>query len=461
MHGIAQKLTQTIIGSILQMKIMSYKIASVGLLAVIVSGTVFAQTKPVSLKECLDIALQNNPDIRLAFEEQNKNMADYQFVKAQDRLQVYAGTNSSEDSSTVRTKDQLALYQIFAGIYATYPLLHPGQGAKEDMSRGKINISKIADKKVKDGVLLSVKNAYYGCIAAHKNTELRDRMKSNFAKRLVSIKGLVQTGDRPILEQSMAEVSLSQSNLEYQKAKNQEKVAESELRAAMGILSDSSPILTEDFPESYQLKYSIDEINNFVDQYCADVLIARVETEMSMSGIWFARAQHLPVVNITVLYGRTKYGIDPQHVEYKSLTDRKEWKSSFGFIFDARLPIFNGGAITAQTDGAIADYNKALYNERKVILQSRKNAQNYVNKLNELRDQIEISRLNIENSRVNLNLAQRSYDSGIGSQIVVQNAEMSLLTAELGLITAKQEYFSTIAMLSNLIGLEEKDLCGK
>ncbi|HNX58081.1 MAG TPA: TolC family protein, partial [Spirochaetota bacterium] len=403
--------------------------------------------------------LQNNPDIRLAVENQNGTMADYRYVKALDRLQVN-GELSPSQSSTTET-ERVGKYNIFAGLVATYPLVNPGQGAKEEMARRKVDISKIQEKDTKDQVLLSVKTSYYQCIAAHKNTELRDRIRSNFAKRFVTIKGLVQTGDRPILDQSMAEVSLSQSNLEYQQARNREKVAESELRAVMGVMTDSSPIITDDFPDIYQPKYSIDEIYNFIDQYCSDVQIARSHTEIAREGIWHARSMHLPEVNLIGFWGRQYNNLDPKNIKYNELSDRKRWEDKIGFAMAAKVSIFNGGAITAQTDSAIADYNKAIYNERKVLLLARKNAQNYLNRLNELRDQIEISRLNIENSRVNLNLAQRSYDSGIGSQIVVQNAEMSLLQSELNLIGAKMEYFSTIARLANLVGIEENELCGK
>lgn len=441
------------------MKIMSYKTLYATVAVLAVSSIAFAQSKTISLRECIEIASQNNPDIRLAAENQNGAVADFQYEKALDRLQVNGVLQSSEmDNSET---ERISTYKVFAGLVATYPLVRPGQGAKEEIARKKVDVSKIGEKKVKDQVLLSVKTLYYQCISARKNTELRDRIRSNFAKRLVSIKGLVQTGDRPILEQSMAEVSLSQSNLEYQQAKNQEKVAEAELRVAMGVMSDASPILTEEFPDIYQPKYSVDEINNFIDQYCSDVLIARAQTEITREGIWYARAQHLPVVDLVGLWGRQYNDLDPQNIKYKDLTDRKRWRDKVGFTLNAKVSIFNGGAITAQTDSAIAEFNKSIYNERKVLLQARKNAQNYLNKLNELRDQIEISRLNIENSRVNLNLAQRSYDSGIGSQLVVQNAEMSLLQAELGLISAKMEYFSTIAMLANLVGIEENELCGK
>ncbi|HEY1406441.1 MAG TPA: TolC family protein [Spirochaetota bacterium] len=436
-----------------------FRIHIVALIIVILTGAGFAQTKPISLNECLSIALQNNPDIRLAAEEQNKSIADYQLVKATDRLQVGAVVNTAKEPNAAGKA--VNLFDLFAGFTASYPLAHPGQGSREEIARKNLDISKITEKKTNDEIVLAVKTAYYGCISARKSTEVRDRIKKNFAVRLNATKGLVQTGDRPILDQSMAEVSLSQSNLEYQKAKNQEEVAKSELRVAMGVLSSDTPILTEDFPEMYQLKYGIDEIQNFINQYCYDVLTARVQTEIAKEGISVARAQHLPFADITGIWGKTYVGVDPKNIEYKGFSDRKRWETSMGVVFSAHISIFTGGAIAAQTDGAIADYNKALYNERKVLLKARKDAQNFVNRLNELRDQIEISRLNIENSRINLNLAQRSYDSGIGSQLVIQNAEGSLLEAEIGLIVAKQDYFTTMAQLSNLIGLEEKDLCGK
>jgi outer membrane protein len=441
------------------MSIMSFKKLLLLTCFIFLTDSVWAQVKAISLKECLDIALQNNPDIRLALEGQNKSMADYQFTRAADRLQVLAAIRMSEDTS-VEKKGNVGIYQIFTGLIATYPLVNPGQGSKEESARKKLDIAKINEKKARDAVLLSVKMAYYSSIGARKNTELRERLKKSYEKRLLTVKGLVQTGDRPILEQSMAEVSLSQANLEYKKYQNIEQIAKSELKASMGLVSDNSEILTEDFSDMYQIKYSIDEIRNFINQYCPDVIISRFETEIARENIWYVRAQHLPSVDIDALMGFRHLNIDPKNIQYRDLANNKKWKSYYGIGLSAKMSVYNGGSIAAMTDGAVADFNRALYNERKVFLQAVKNAQNAINKLNEIREQIEISKLNIENARINLNLAQRSYESGIGSQLIVQNAEMSYLQAEIGLINAKQEYFSTIAQLANLIGLEERDLCG-
>jgi outer membrane protein TolC len=418
----------------------------------------FSQDRPISLQECLSVAIQNNPDIRLSVEDESKALADYQYIKAIDRLQV-VGALQGQDKETIKV-GSIGTYSLFAGLIASYPLARPGQGSREDIARRGLDIAKINEKKMKDSVVLLVKSSYYGCIAAKKYTDLRERIKKNYEHRLLSVKGLVRTGDRLILDQSMAEVSLSQATLEFQKARNQELIIKSELKASMGLQPDSSDITVEDYPDLSFLKYGIDEINNFIDQYCPDVLTARVQTEMARDKIWMIRALHLPTVDLQMAWGIENDSIDSKAVRYRDVMDSKNWGSVIHFGVTAKVSIFNGGSINAQTDSAIAEHKKAIYYESKVILQMRKNARNFVNKLNELRDQIEISRLNIENSRINMNLAQRSYDSGIGNQLIVQNAEMSLLQAEMSLIEAKQNYFTVMAQLANMIGIEENELCG-
>ena len=78
-----------------------------------------------------------------------------------------------------------------------------------------------------------------------------------------------------------------------------------------------------------------------------------------------------------------------------------------------------------------------------------------------LREQINISRLSIENARTNQRLAEKSYEAGIGSQLELRNAEESLLRAELGILSARYDYLTLLARMSNLIGLGEDFLCGK
>jgi outer membrane protein len=445
------------------------------------SVSVFAENdqRAVTVQECVSLSLQNNPEIRGLIEDENKSIADYKAAQGADSLNAnftftpHAAAMVYDSKSTppgykpglvdaTNTTINDKWYCPYMQLSLTYSLYNPVNKAKIAVSRKSIDAAKLQGKKGRDDFVGNVKTLYYNLIRANNAVKLRQQMKTNYESRLASIRVYVQRGDRPVMDQSSAEVALSQVSIDLKVAQNLAADIMSELKAAMGIMNDAPDLNVADFSELPELTYSIDQIEGLINTYSADVLIAANRTEQARLAITAARMQHLPSVQIFGGYIYSNPSVDFQDTKtYQNMSGRSKWEISSVIGVTASINIFSGGRIVAQTDSAIADYNKAVYNQRRQSINARKNAQNYVRKLKELREQVKVVRLNIANSRMNLTLTQRSFDSGIVNQLVVQNAEIGLLQAQMSLVDAQCEYFKVLANLSNLIGLEESFLCGK
>jgi outer membrane protein TolC len=72
---------------------------------------------------------------------------------------------------------------------------------------------------------------------------------------------------------------------------------------------------------------------------------------------------------------------------------------------------------------------------------------------------MEISSLITKNAQRHLLLAQRSYENGGGSLLELQDAELSVISAEIGYLESKYGYLLALAKISNLIGIGENYLC--
>ena len=108
---------------------------------------------------------------------------------------------------------------------------------------------------------------------------------------------------------------------------------------------------------------------------------------------------------------------------------------------------------------AVSGYNVTLYYEKKVRLNIRSMIRSSFQHLNELIKQINMSKLMVLNAKKHMRLSQRYYETGVGSQHHVRNAELSVLNAELDAIKARYQYFITLSNLSNIVGLKEENLC--
>ena len=404
----------------------------------------------------------------ISSENKKQAIAQYYVVKSQGRPQVAAAlqtveilkTSSSAGNGDLNIPGRDTNIGLFAGLNLTYPLLAPGYSEKVDLARRGLDMSKVTDIKSRGGIILSVRNAYYGYLSSIMVVRLRERIKNNYEVRLGSTKVMVRNGDRPLYDLSAAEASFSQAQLDYDQAMNNQMFMRSELFAAMGVPETEGELLVEDIRDLPELKYNLSEMYRIAEEHSPDIILASYQKDTARVGIEVAQAAHSPYMNLYVMGGMendTLHGRQYFNQNFRS----ENWTPSFHGGVLSGISVYSGGGISASVDSALAEYNKAIYNERKIAIQVRKQITQSVSKINAMRKQIEISHVNVRNAQINLEVSKKMYDNGVGAIALVQNAEMAVFTAELAEIDAKFGYLNALALLANLVGLDEALLCKK
>jgi HAE1 family hydrophobic/amphiphilic exporter-1 len=291
--------------------------------------------------------------------------------------------------------------------------------------------------------------------------ELVDKFKIKLDKA----KLLFKTGQRPILDVSKAEVDYANSRLQYEKSINNETLLKTKLFAEMGIIDDDIDFMPVKVDELPGLRFDLPALNKLAEEYYPEIKISRMRTELSKINISAAKSDHMPVVDFLASVGFENTNLHGWKTkeEIKDKADGENWEVSSHFGLRARMPVdfLSGGAIEARVDAAVAEYNMFTYNEKKVLVKMRALVRTYYQSMNEIKKQIEISVPIIDNANKHLMLAQRSYESGLSTQLDMQDAEMAVLEAKLNLLKARYDYLIALGDLSNVIGLGEEYLCEK
>ncbi|MDY6933521.1 MAG: TolC family protein [Spirochaetota bacterium] len=443
---------------------------------IIFTLSLYPYIKEVTLNECIEIALQNHPELKAAEEDERKAKANYKIAQSKNKLLVNGEIKTieffekEEDASGSDTVLDITGIDsdigLFAGPTLTYNLIDPQRVGIENSTRLSIDLLKMNSVKVKKTIICNVKRSYYGYLFAKENSELMGKLVDKFKKKLQMAKALFKRGQRPILDVSKSEVDLADAKLEYEKAKNSENMMKIDLLVSMGIINDNIEFSPSSVDELPQLRFSLQELNKLAVDYYPEIQIARYIKEINKLNISAAKSARYPIVNLISSIGFFNRNIvnndtvdDWKEIEENLKSDNWEGRLQIGIT--ASVPLYSGGAIQANVDSSIAEYNKSIYIERNILIKMRAMIRNYFHSMNELVKQMEISKLIEDNARKHLMLAQKSYKNGIGFQLDIQDAEMAVLKAELSFIKARYDYLIMLANLSNVVGLGEEYLCIK
>ena len=434
-----------------------------------------SETRIVTVDECISIGLQNNPELNMSAEDQKIAAAKLDQLKSQkkpllsfDARTTYDEIDTDEEKSEDHKGRLLKFYKLdeykyglFAGVTAKYRLIHPDYSSKLDYAKKNVEIAKLLEFQKKSEIILNIKKAYYDYLSSKHAAELMGKMEENYKKRVNVVRVLVKNGERPVIELSTAEANLSRETLNCKKAKNAQEYKRLELLASMGIFENiEGDFDFADIEKIPDFKLNIDVLLDLAENNSPSYLMAKYKKESARLSVDVAKSADNLTVDMMASFGKK----DDMLYKVKYFRDNlksKKWETVYFINFVASKPLYTGGLYTAAVEESVAAYNKERYNELQVKNSIRTTITLVYSKMQELTEQVQISKLNLENARMNLRLAQLSYDNGTGSQTTLQNAEYSLFKSELDISNSKYEYIKNLALLSNLIGVKEELLCGK
>ncbi len=435
----------------------------------IITTNTFSETEDriLNVNECIQIALQFHPNVQVSIEERKRAMADYRVARAQRSLIVNGEIKTVEYlKATARSSESFfnvpgidTSIGLFAGLGASYSLYNARKQKLIESAECSVRASKYSSKKTINEIIYNVKEAYYSYIIAKENLIVREKILKKNEERLKVAEILYRNGQRPIVDVSRAKVNISEAQLELEKASNNERLMRRNLLTSMGIGdSDIEPKLqeVETMPE---LKYTLNDLFKFVDTNEPDIQVMKAQKEISKLNIAVEKAQRYPDVNI-----QFSLGLENRGLNFDSLADNFKagsWHPRLQGAILARFPIYTGGMITAKIDAAESDYRKMVYKERELRQAKYALVRNDFLTLSELNKQLEMAKIVVENAEKHFLLAQKTYQSGEGTQLELQDAQVSMLNAELSQISARYKYLITLAKISKSVGLSEDLLCKK
>lgn len=436
------------------------------ILFIVFSTAVFAEERTVTIDECIEIALQNHPDFLLSIEDNKKSIADYKIARSLKSIIIdgeiktveYTRSDSSADSR-FSIPGQDTDIGLFAGLSFTYNLYDAKKDIIEDEARTSIDIAKIKNFQVKNKIIFEVKNAYYGYLLSKNTLIIREEIFNKYKSKSDLARQLFEQGSRPVLDVSKAEVDLADAQLQLEKARNNERKMKLNLYYSMGLEETENlninPVDADTIPESL---CSLSNLYRLSEVYSPVIRISKLEKKIARLKAAEQMGSHYPSVDLLIGLGyenKRLYGMN----NMQDNLDWGNWSPAFHGALRASIPIYSGGRISAKVDSAVSDYNKVVYKEKEILIDTKNQIRDNFKSLEEIKKQMEISELIIKNAQRHQLLAQRSYENGGGSLLELQDADLSVIKARIGFLESRYAYFITLAKLINIVGSGESSIC--
>jgi cobalt-zinc-cadmium efflux system outer membrane protein len=299
-----------------------------GIVCLLSSAPLWAETKPLALPQVVDYSLLNNGDLKSFREE--KGIRDAGKVRAgllpNPTLELEGETGALTGSSA---ENSLSL-----GVSQEF-LLSGKRAKRLDLARRELEIYRwqLADRE--RGLRLEVKTAFYDVVLAEKRVALADRAIALNRQLLDVTKDRLAAGDIPELEMNLVQVELARSEgakIDVAIVLNRNQAR---LYRLMGFPLGENPLIEGNFETDVLLTKNLAELKRFARDNRPDIKALEAEKSRGESDIVLARAEGVPNLTAGLALKRDTTSIEVGGVE------GKDTAYTIGLRLSMPIPVFD------------------------------------------------------------------------------------------------------------------------
>ncbi|MDI6827171.1 MAG: TolC family protein, partial [Armatimonadota bacterium] len=350
--------------------------------------------RPLTLQECISIALQNHSSVLVAKKSIEASKAGLKQARAGYLPDITLGTDYSKSGyeggqvgTGLRRVGTFENEQTTIGLSQTF--LDGGRtktairqaSAQERIAEAELEMTK-------QERILAVTQAYFKALLTKRLVDIADQTVKEAEKQLEMIKARIEAGDAARVDLYPVEVQVANAKLNKLQADNNARIAANALRNAMGLEKGPELQITDVKSPEFSVP-SLEECMTSALRNRPELARSTAQIDSAKAALSLARQQLLPVPSASLNYDRGLAGSG-----YDS-----QWSIGARLSFN----VFDGGALRAQVESnkarveslrlTIEQLNKDIANE---VEEAHLNLTNALERLSASKANVELTRTNLE-----------------------------------------------------------------
>ena len=411
-------------------------------------------SKPLALAELADIALQNNPASRQAWNDARAAAA--QVAQAEGRFMptLVANAGVRRDKTTAEPDSfDSGSTRYGPGLQVNYLILNLGGGRKAAVEAAlqTVYAANYTFNRALQDTLLSVETAYYGFISAKASIAATEASVKDAHTALETAQIRKNAGTGTELDVLQAQALYDQSLYGLASARGLALIARGNLAQAMGVPADTELEVQE---PTVDVANSLDsqDMRKLIDEAIGrrpDIAALRATLAAKKAIVKAVGSELWP----SLYFNGSAARDDFKNISGKDMQD-SDWFYSGGLslqwtLFDGFQTLSGKRIAQAQADSLQAQLQQA---ELAAGAEVWARYHNYETALKKYK----FSTAYLHSASSSYDLALDSYKAGLKSILDLLNAESQLAQARSQQITTRQETFTALANLAYATGLLEK-----
>lgn len=410
---------------------------------VIVVGRVASdQAVDLTLPKTVQMALDYNRDIKVAHYALNSSDFDIAIAKAGKMPQVGYTWSGARAMSQNMGRDVIG--NSFKNSFSVSIPLYTGGLVENEIANAKLGKTNAQEEmlRVQQATKYSAVEGYYALLAYQELRDVYHEAVDNLQGHLDNVTAQYNVGTKAKVDVLSSNVSLANSKTTAVTADNNVAIAESNLNNILGL-----PLQTKLNLADHQLPFdtydiSLQEAIDYAMKYRPEVLQAAVAVQEAENSIGIAQAGNRPTVSV----GAGRGWSDD---DFPGIDDHN-WSVSGGVSWS----LWDGGA----TNAKIKKARETLLSARETEQKARESVQlevkqAYLN-IRSAAQRVEETQTVVDQARENYRIQNIRYQAGVGINLDVLDAQLSLNEAQVNHIQALYDYNVGIAKLEQAMGVD-------